>query len=44
MYENWDTMIKRILYVDDTIFVIKNDAITTYSRDQLTEKETLELK
>lgn len=44
MYENWESMVKRILYVEDTIYVIKNDSVITYSREQLSEKETLTLK
>ena len=42
-YENWENAVKRILFIEDRTFIIKNDEVHALSRETLQSIETIPL-
>ena len=43
-YENWETIVRRLLYIDNTLYTIANHEITAYDKQNFNKKGSVVLK
>ena len=43
-YEEWETMVRRLLYIDNTLYVIANHEITAYDKQNFNKQGNIVLK